>query len=302
VTPEACGTFITIWGGFGSDPGRFNFPAGVALDGDRNVLVVDGGNNRVQKFTGSGTFLASFGSVGSGEVEFDGPNGIAVSAGGAIFVADSNNSRIQKLTAAGTFVTAWGKAGSDIGEFSARRLLAIDASGNVFGRRPLQQPHPEVHRYRDIPHQVGHRRHGRRAARKPDGRCRRRRRQRLRHRLLQRPRPEVHVGRSVRLQVGRDLARSRPLQRTDGIGVDRDGNVFVVDDGNDRIQKFTGDGVFLAAWGSLGNQNGPVQRARRRGDRRRRHRVRHRRGTPRAGSSRVLERACAAASTQRNTS
>jgi DNA-binding beta-propeller fold protein YncE len=41
-----------------------------------------------------------------------------------------------------------------------------------------------------------------------------------------------------------------------GIDVDAEGNVFVVDDANDRIQKFTGDGGFLAKWGSLGNQNG----------------------------------------------
>ncbi len=37
-----------------------------------------------------------------------------------------------------------------------------------------------------------------------------------------------------------------------GIEVDAAGNVYVVDTGNNRIQKFTGGGVFLMKWGSFG--------------------------------------------------
>ncbi len=42
-----------------------------------------------------------------------------------------------------------------------------------------------------------------------------------------------------------------------GIEVDADGNVYVADTGNHRIQKFTSDGVFLMKWGTLGT--GPGQ-------------------------------------------
>ena len=37
-----------------------------------------------------------------------------------------------------------------------------------------------------------------------------------------------------------------------GIEVDDGGDVYVVDTGNNRVQKFTSDGVFLITWGSLG--------------------------------------------------
>ena len=44
------GTFLTIWGTFGSGNGQFAAPLGVAVDGSRNVFVAEAGNNRIQKF------------------------------------------------------------------------------------------------------------------------------------------------------------------------------------------------------------------------------------------------------------
>jgi tripartite motif-containing protein 71 len=38
-----------------------------------------------------------------------------------------------------------------------------------------------------------------------------------------------------------------------GIEVDSLGNVFVAEEGNDRIQKFASDGVFITKWGSTGS-------------------------------------------------
>ena len=35
-----------------------------------------------------------------------------------------------------------------------------------------------------------------------------------------------------------------------GVAVDKSGNIYVVDSGNNRIQKFASDGTFLAKWGS----------------------------------------------------
>ena len=48
----------------GSSPGQFLFPLGVAVDKADNILVVDGGNHRIQKFTADGDVLVSIGSKG----------------------------------------------------------------------------------------------------------------------------------------------------------------------------------------------------------------------------------------------
>jgi sugar lactone lactonase YvrE len=42
----------------------------------------------------------------------------------------------------------------------------------------------------------------------------------------------------------------------EGVAVDTSGNVYVADEGNHRIQKFTSDGTFLTKWGSNGSGNG----------------------------------------------
>src|SRR5690606_6703724 len=41
-----------------------------------------------------------------------------------------------------------------------------------------------------------------------------------------------------------------------GIAVDSEGNVYVVDSLNNRIQKFTSDGTFVLKWGSDGRSDG----------------------------------------------
>ena len=38
--------------------------------------------------------------------------------------------------------------------------------------------------------------------------------------------------------------------------MDTTGNVYVVDSGNARVQKFDNDGQFLTKWGGLGSGNG----------------------------------------------
>ena len=47
-------------------------------------------------------------------------------------------------------------------------------------------------------------------------------------------------------------AANGQFNHPEGITVDKLGHVYVVDLGNDRIEKFDSNGKFITAWGSLG--------------------------------------------------
>ena len=47
--------------------------------------------------------------------------------------------------------------------------------------------------------------------------------------------------------------------RPAGLSVDTSGNIFVVDEGNNRIQKFDSNGNFITKWGTQGTGDGQFE-------------------------------------------
>jgi DNA-binding beta-propeller fold protein YncE len=138
------GAFVTAWGAQGSAPGQFNFiwedPAhnlplgGVAVDGEGNVYVADGGNVRIQKFDSEGRFLLQWGSSGADEGQFGRPEDVAVDGDGNVFVIDDRSSvfAIHKFDSSGQFLQRWGTFGTDPGEFVDPGYIAVDSAGFVY--------------------------------------------------------------------------------------------------------------------------------------------------------------------------
>jgi len=89
------GSYITRWGGLGTEPGQFWRPWSVAVDASGHVYVADVNNSRIQEFTSSGGYMTEWGGSGAGPGQFDFPVGVAVDASGHVYVADMNNNRIQ---------------------------------------------------------------------------------------------------------------------------------------------------------------------------------------------------------------
>jgi DNA-binding beta-propeller fold protein YncE len=132
TTTTLCAVLLK-WGTFGTEPGEFWNPSGVAVTADgQRVFTVDLGNNRVQEFDGDGGFVRLWGGPGTADGQFDGPADIGVGPGGGVYVVDQRNQRVQMFDAAGAFVTTWGSAGSAAGAFLNPRGIGIDAAGNVY--------------------------------------------------------------------------------------------------------------------------------------------------------------------------
>ncbi len=66
---------IRSFGTSGSGPGQFNYPHGIAVDGEGNVLVADNDNHRIQQFTAEGQLITSVRKL-TGRYQFYLPKGI----------------------------------------------------------------------------------------------------------------------------------------------------------------------------------------------------------------------------------
>ncbi len=76
--------------------------------------------------------LSPFGAVGTGPGQFQRPGGVAVNTNGEIFVSDKLNSRVMKFDSTGKFLLQFGSPGSGNGQFSTNLGIATSSNGTVW--------------------------------------------------------------------------------------------------------------------------------------------------------------------------
>lgn len=134
--PRKTAGFLLEWGKEGSAHGEFNFPIGVAINAADEVFVTDFYNARVQRFSAEGVFLASFATPPF-------PGGIALDSKGDVFVSHAGipPSRFEKprerdkiavYSPNGKLLRDWGKFGVGDGEFDTPGGIAISRDGRVY--------------------------------------------------------------------------------------------------------------------------------------------------------------------------
>jgi MBG domain/MBG domain (YGX type)/Immunoglobulin I-set domain/Immunoglobulin domain/NHL repeat/Linear amide C-N hydrolases, choloylglycine hydrolase family len=128
---------------------RFNFPSGVAVDSEGNLLVADTENHAIRKILPSGSVSTLAGLAGSSggadgtgsAARFDSPSDVAVDSSGNLYVADTDNHTIRKVVpSTGAVTTLAGLAGTSgiaDGLGSAVRFfhpagIAVDSSSNLY--------------------------------------------------------------------------------------------------------------------------------------------------------------------------
>ena len=123
------GQKLRSFGTGGSGRGQCDRPCGVAVDREGNILVADGWNHRIQKFTAQGQFLKTV-NYSVAPIQFNLPTGIAFHD--KIFVADRRNQRVQILNSDLTLYSTFGKKGDGRGQFSTPWDIACDSTGKVY--------------------------------------------------------------------------------------------------------------------------------------------------------------------------
>jgi YD repeat-containing protein len=247
------------FGSSGSGKGQFNFPGGVAVDGQGNVWVSDYNNNRIEEFTGKGTFLNEYGSAGKGQVQFEGPTGIAVNQStGNVYIGDCRNDRIQELSSTGTYVRSIGSPGSEAGELGCPSGVKIDSSGDVW---VADSEHDRIEEYSSTGTFIAT--YGKKGAGEAQ---------------FEDPVDLAFVGSDIYVadhgnnrieelnnttgayvgQFGKEGSESGQFKGPEAIAADAAGNLYVVDNANNRIQEFSSTGAFEGTYGSYGSGEGQL--------------------------------------------
>lgn len=112
----ADGSLLSVFGGKGSGPGQFDFPAGIHVSPLGELFVTDQNNDRVQVFDLNGSFLRCFGKSGwfSFSRKFGRLQGITGDALGRLYLADTFQGYVQVFD-------RWGVALAEIGSFGEAR-------------------------------------------------------------------------------------------------------------------------------------------------------------------------------------
>jgi sugar lactone lactonase YvrE len=191
----------------------FSSPTGVAIDKSYNLYIADAGNNKIRMISASGLVSTFAGSGTQGSADGTGtaasfyyPYGIAIDASGNLYVADARNNKIRKITPAGVVSTLCGSGTTGAADgtgtaasFSYPAGIAVDSAGNLY---VADVDNSEIRKV--TPAGVVTTVAGSTTAGDADG-------------------------------TGAAAAFSYPY----GVAVDKSGNIYVTEQGNDKVRKIT---------------------------------------------------------------
>jgi len=252
-------TFLFKFGVQGTGNGQFFSPYGIAIDDSGNVYVADAGLARIQKFTSEGQYMMRWGEGGSADGQFASPHDIAIDAQGDVYVAEYTGNRVQKFTRNGVFLRKWGTAGSGNGQFNHLRGIAASDQGQIFvadeGNNRVQrfdQSGVYLGQWGVLGSTQGEFTSPQRVNVDLDGRVY------VSDSFTNERVQQFDIfGNFVRiLGTGNQGAGDGDFHFPEGIVTDTGRNIYVVDSGNNRVQKFNVLGEFVTKWGTSGTGDG----------------------------------------------
>jgi RHS repeat-associated protein len=211
------------------------------------------------------TYTTSYGSAGSENGKLAKPGAIARDKSGNFWVADTENNRVEEFSSSGVYAIKWGTLGTGRGQFKKPEGIAIDAEGHIWvadtGNNRLQEFNSsgtllnviESVEFKTIsePVGIGFVKSGEEVG--------------MMYIL------EKGSSRVVQAVVASESAGewrsfggvgtgNGKLKSPEGLLVDAEGNVWIADTGNNRVQEFTATGSYMRQFGTLGNGNGQLSK------------------------------------------
>ena len=133
------GHFLLKWGSSGKEDGQFNSAlVNLTVDDQGNVYSLDSASRRVQKFDSQGNLLMKLEGTNLGvscQGSFTEPTLITVDSSGNIYVFDNypGTSCVEKFNSEGHFLLQWGGGfGDKVGQFQKPTSMVVDRKGNFY--------------------------------------------------------------------------------------------------------------------------------------------------------------------------
>ncbi|CAN5640189.1 hypothetical protein BH09BAC4_BH09BAC4_04380 [soil metagenome] len=216
----------TVAGGNGKGSGasQLDYPYGVYVDGLGNLYIADGDNHRIQKWApgaSEGITIAGGNGRGSGANQLSDPTNVYVDGGGNVYIADYSNDRVQKFPPNSTSATSGSTVAGGNGGGSGAKQLNSPSSVYVDGAGNLYVSDYDNHRVQKFP---------------PNS-------------------TSATSGSTVAGGNGYGGGANQ-LANPYGMYVDKQGTIYVADEGNHRIQKFPPNSTSATSGSTVAGGNG----------------------------------------------
>ena len=224
VVSTAAGNGLASFSGDGgaAAAAQLNNPTAMTFDAAGNFYIADTNNNRVRKVTPAGIISTAAGTGAAGwsgdggpgpNAQLDHPQGLAADADGNVYIADSGNNRIRKLLPGGIIITIAGNGNASYyGDGGPANMASLHNPHGIFsaGGGYIYIADTGNQRIREL---------------LPDGTI-------------------TTVAGNGGQGLSGDGARAvaAQLNLPTGVAVDGAGNVYVADEGNNRIRMISSGG------------------------------------------------------------
>jgi len=246
-------SYVLDWGGFGfTNEGKFFKPQSLATDDEQNIYVTDSGNAKVQKFTSDGKFLLSWGTNGEEDGQFLFPTGITTFEN-FVYVLDEKQSTVQKFDSDGNFILKWGEFGYKPGQFNMAKGITVDSNGIIYVADTTNHRIQQFTADGEFISSFGKYGFADGGLKIPVDIA-------ISGNFIYVSDPgnnkiEKYTSDGIYLKTFDQSFGGKSIT-PGGLTTDPDGNIYLVDSGNQRILKIDSEGNTITLWGTLGNGKG----------------------------------------------